>query len=174
MAEAPAGPKGNKARMGQQKVKPLLMLLSLILLAGAMPVAASTPTEDLLNTDRALAAQSLKVGFVKAYGSAIGAGARKLDPGAQPVIGRESVLAYMAKYPTGDEFRWTPAEAVVAKSGELGFTWGRWVDTYRVKHGKLVKAYGKYLDVWRLDSDGKWRWIADMGNSNPPPTLPRT
>jgi len=151
------------------RLRVLFTILALQLLAGALPVAASTPTEDLLNTDRALAAQSLKVGFVHAYESAIGAGARKLDPGAQPVIGRESVLAYMAKYPTGDVFTWTPAEAVVAKSGELGFTWGRWADTYRDKHGKLVKAYGKYLDVWRLGSDGKWRWIADMGNSNPPP-----
>ncbi|MFY9665906.1 MAG: hypothetical protein WAK19_15795, partial [Candidatus Cybelea sp.] len=65
-------------------------------------------------------------------------------------------------------------EAVVAVSGELGFTWGRWTDTYRDKHGNIKHAYGKYLDIWRRDADGTWRWIVDIGNENPmPPSVKR-
>lgn len=138
-------------------------------LAAAAPVASLTPTQDLLDTDRALAAQSLKVGFVAAYSSAMASDARKLDPGSQPAIGRQAIMAQMAQYPKGDTFTWTPEEAVVATSGDLGFTWGRWTDTYRDKSGEIAHAYGKYLDVWRRGADGKWRWIADMGNSNPAP-----
>jgi ketosteroid isomerase-like protein len=155
-------------------MRPILTLALFALFAVATPVAALTPAQDLLNTDRALAAQSLKVGFVAAYSSAMGPDARKLDPGSQPLIGRRAILAAMAKYPTGDAFSWTPEEAVVATSGDLGFTWGRWADAYRDKNGKIAHAYGKYLDVWHRGADGKWRWIADMGNSNPapPPTSP--
>src|SRR5271155_5452625 len=107
-------------------MRPILTLALFALLAAAAPVAASTPTQDLLDTDRALAAQSLKVGFVAAYASAMAPDARKLDPGSQPVIGRQAIIAQMATYPTGDAFTWTPQEAVVATSGDLGFTWGRW------------------------------------------------
>lgn len=131
--------------------------------------AASTAQQDLLDTDRALAAQSLKVGFVAAYASAMGPDARKLDPGSQPAIGSQAILAQMASYPKDDAFTWTPQEAIVAASGDLGFTWGRWTDTYRDKKRNVAHAYGKYLDVWRRGADGKWRWIVDMGNSNPAP-----
>jgi Domain of unknown function (DUF4440) len=83
--------------------------------------------------------------------------------------GRDSILALMARYPAGLSIDWTPEEAVVAESGELGFTWGRYVASVRDSNGKLVVQYGKYLDVWKRQSDGDWRWIADIGNDNPPP-----
>jgi ketosteroid isomerase-like protein len=111
----------------------------------------------------------LKIGFVQAYAKAMGPDARKLDPGSQPTFGRDAILAQMSRYPTGDAFTWTPVEAVVAQSGELGYTWGRWTDVYRDKHGKIARAYGKYLDIWRRGADGTWRWVVDMGNSNPAP-----
>jgi ketosteroid isomerase-like protein len=139
--------------------------------AGApAPVArTSKAAESLLNADRALAAESHAIGFKAAYAKAMAPDARKLDGGQQPAIGRDSILALMARYPAGLSIDWTPEEAVVAESGELGFTWGRYVASVRDSNGKLVVQYGKYLDVWKRQSDGVWRWIADIGNDNPPP-----
>ena len=54
---------------------------------------------------------------------------------------------------------WTTQEAVVADSGELGFTLGRKGATFHDKAGKLITSYGKYMDVWRRQPDGTWRWI---------------
>ena len=124
---------------------------------------------SLLNADRALASESHVIGFVAAYAKAMASNARKLDGGEQPAIGRASILALMARYPAGLSIDWTPEEAVVAESGELGFTWGRYVASVHDSNGKLVVQYGKYLDVWQRQSDGAWRWIADIGNGNPPP-----
>jgi ketosteroid isomerase-like protein len=95
--------------------------------------------------------------------------ALKLDAGEQPVIGRQAIAALMARYPSDLAIDWTPEEAIVADSGELGFTWGRYVATYHDGAGQLVVEHGKYLDVWRRGGDGRWRWIADIGNANPPP-----
>ena len=120
--------------------------------------------------NRALAAESHAIGFKAAYAKAMAPGARKLDGGQQPAIGRDSILALMARYPAGLSIDWTPEEAVVAESGELGFTWGRYVASVRDSNGKLVVQYGKYLDVWKRQGDGVWRWIADIGNDNPPPS----
>ncbi|MGC2768796.1 MAG: nuclear transport factor 2 family protein [Candidatus Acidiferrum sp.] len=138
--------------------------------AAPAPVArTSKAAESLLNADRALAAESHAIGFVAAYAKAMAPDARKLDGGEQPVIGRDSILALMARYPAGFSIDWTPEEAVVAESGELGFTWGRYVASVHDSNGKLVVQHGKYLDVWQRQSDGVWRWIADIGNGNPPP-----
>ena len=138
--------------------------------AASAPVArTSKAAESLLNADRALAAESHAIGFKAAYAKAMAPDARKLDGGQQPAIGRDSILALIARYPADLSIEWTPEEAVVAESGELGFTWGRYVASVHGSDGKLVVEYGKYLDVWKRQSDGAWRWIADIGNGNPPP-----
>jgi ketosteroid isomerase-like protein len=137
--------------------------------APARVARTSEAAGSLLNADRALVAESHVIGFVAAYAKAMAPDARKLDGGEQPAIGRASILALMARYPAGLSIDWTPEEAVVAESGELGFTWGRYVASVHDSNDKLVVQHGKYLDVWRRQSDGAWRWIADIGNGNPPP-----
>jgi ketosteroid isomerase-like protein len=141
--------------------------------AASAPVApTSKAAESLLNADRSLAAESHAIGFKAAYAKAMAPDARKLDGGQQPAIGRDSILALMARYPAGLSIDWTPEEAVVAESGELGFTWGRYVASIHDSNGKLVVQHGKYLDVWKRQSAGVWRWIADIGNDSPPPPGP--
>lgn len=138
----------------------------------SVPATASEASDSLLNADRALAAESHRIGFVAAYSKAMGPDARKLDSGALTLIGPGQILAQMKRYPADLTLEWTPQEAVVADSGELGFTWGYYVTTVHDRNGALVTSYGKYLDVWRRQSDGVWRWIADIGNDNPPPPFP--
>jgi ketosteroid isomerase-like protein len=127
------------------------------------PVLASEAADSLLKADQGLAAQSREIGFVAAYSKAMAADARKLDAGGPAAIGRTSILALMSRYASDLTINWKPEEAVVAKSGELGFTWGHFVATSHDRTGKLVTEYGKYLDVWRREKDGVWRWIADIG-----------
>jgi len=145
-------------------------ILTIAVVLVCAPVAlASEAADSLLNADRALAAQSHKIGFVAAFAKAMAPDARKLDGDAPTAIGRDAILALMAKYPADLTIDWTPQEAVVADSGELGFTWGRFTATHHDKDGKLVTEHGKYLDVWRRQGDGNWRWIADIGTGDPPP-----
>ena len=129
---------------------------------------ASEASDSLLNADRALAAESHEIGFVAAYAKAMGPDARKLDSGAPTFIGHDAILAQLARYPADLKIDWTPQEATVAESGELGYTWGYYLATFQAK-GELKSDRGKYLDVWRRGSDGVWRWIADIGNAGAPP-----
>lgn len=123
--------------------------------------------ESLLAADRALAARSATVGFVSAYGGAMAPDARKLDADVPTAVGRDAILALMARYPADLELDWNPEEAVVARSGDLGYTWGHFIASHRDAKGETVTEFGRYLDVWRRDTDGLWRWIADIGTSGP-------
>jgi ketosteroid isomerase-like protein len=147
----------------------LMMAVLAIGLTQATATAASEASDSLLAADRALAAQSHRIGFVAAYSAAMGPDARKLDGGVPTAMGAQSILALMAKYPADLTLDWKPEEAVVAQSGDLGYTWGHFVTTHHGKDGKLVTAYGRYLDVWRRQGDGPWRWIADIATDDPPP-----
>jgi len=37
---------------------------------------------------------------------------------------------------------------------------------------KPTVRYGKYVNVWRKQKDGKWKVIVDLGNPSPPPNQP--
>jgi ketosteroid isomerase-like protein len=124
--------------------------------------------DSLLNADRALAARSGAVGFVKAYSDAMAPDARKLDAGMPTALGHDAIMAMMSKYPADLEIDWNPEEAVVAGSGDFGYTWGHFIATSHNGKGAIVSQFGRYLDVWRRGGDGRWRWIADIGTSDPP------
>ncbi len=78
-----------------------------------------------------------------------------------PVTGREAITESMK----GDyTLAWEPQRAEVARSGELGWTWG----TYSVvlPDGE-TSSRGKYLNIWVKNETGQWRVAVDMGNLNP-------
>ena len=69
----------------------------------------------------------------------------------------------------GVALSWEATEAVVAKSGELGYTVGTTEFTVNGPDGNPVTTSGKYLTVWRKQSGGEWMVTADIFNNDAPP-----
>jgi ketosteroid isomerase-like protein len=69
---------------------------------------------------------------------------------------------------------WNASKIEVAKSGEIGYLYG----TYQLsikdpKGGPAINDTGKILEVWKKQSDGKWKCIVDTYNSDlPVPAIP--
>jgi len=61
----------------------------------------------------------------------------------------------------------TTDSVIVAASGDLAYTQGRWALSYDGAQG-LVSAGGRYIAVWR-PSDGEWRIVALSANAHRPP-----
>ena len=57
-----------------------------------------------------------------------------------------------------------------AFSGDLGFETGEFELTIRVPGGPVIQDRGKYLNVLKRGSDGRWRTAYDMWNSSTPAT----
>ncbi len=62
---------------------------------------------------------------------------------------------------------WTPVGANISASGDLGYTYGNYEFHAKDKDGKPVVQYGKYTSIWKLQKDGKWKVVLDMGNASP-------
>lgn len=62
---------------------------------------------------------------------------------------------------------WQPKLARISANGDLGFTAGPYV----YQNGKTEddKVYGDYLSVWRLDAEGKFKLLIDLGIQHPEP-----
>ncbi len=88
------------------------------------------------------------------------------------VRGREAIRERMLPVFTPENPRliWEPESAVVAASGDLGYTVGHW-RMLPVGSDDTAEALrtGSYVSIWRKDSSGKWRVVLDIGNDDPTP-----
>lgn len=61
---------------------------------------------------------------------------------------------------------WTPADAEIAQSCEVGYVFGAWAVAGSDADGNELDARGKYLGIWRY-LDGQWRLSVYMQNMDP-------
>ena len=149
-----------------------LIFLSITISIGNFDMAFAQVDIDaerklLLDEDYEFARTSVKKGPSASFYLYLADNAMQLPDGSLPIYGKTAIYETMK----GDHYDllWTPVKAEVARSGELGWTWGKYVVVIRNDDGTETKMYGKYLNIWRKQTDGKWKVIVDMGNSSPSP-----
>ncbi len=83
------------------------------------------------------------------------------------VRGRDAVRTFYTPMFSrkGFSLTWEPVEAIVAASGDLGYTLGRWKLSAIDPEGKPVTGQGKYVTIWRKQRDGSWKAAVDIGNT---------
>lgn len=70
----------------------------------------------------------------------------------------------------GFSLQWTPVRADVSAAGDVGYT----VGTYEASMNGATEK-GKYVEVWKKQSDGTWKVKEDIFNADtagPPPSKP--
>jgi ketosteroid isomerase-like protein len=96
-----------------------------------------------------------------------------LTPNRPLITGKAALTKFIAKSFTLQDYdiTWHAKKAEVARSGELGYTSGSYEMSFRQARGKFFFDKGKYLMVWRKQSDGTWKVLFDISNSDLPPGL---
>ena len=150
----------------------IIMSISMSISFGSSDVAFAqvdieAERKKLLDRDYEFARTSVKKGPSAAFYLYLADNAMQLPEGSLPIYGKTAIYETMK----GDHYDllWTPVKAEVARSGELGWTWGKYVVVVRNSDGTETKMYGKYLNIWRKQADGKWKVIVDTGNASPSP-----
>ena len=114
----------------------------------------------LLDADIAFSDYSVNHGMQKAFIEFAHDSVVILKRNRMPIVGKQELIkSYAGQSDNAFVLTWKPTKAVIAESGELGYTYGFWTfiasdDTSR----------GTYLTVWKKDANGKWKYIADTGN----------
>lgn len=62
---------------------------------------------------------------------------------------------------TTTELTWTPDYIDVANSGDLAYTYGKYLFKYTDSDGNLLESSGVFHTVWKRQSDGKWKYVWD-------------
>jgi uncharacterized protein (TIGR02246 family) len=96
-----------------------------------------------------------------------------LPPNASIVSGKQAIRAVWASLLVpGASESWQPSKVEVSRSGDLAYTMGVYQSTMKDSRGKPAADHGKYVEVWKKQADGRWKTVADMFNSDLPPSPP--
>ena len=147
----------------------LILLIFVFQISCGQLVDTKVEKENLLQTDIEFAQFSVNNGAAEAFNEYLTDDALQLPAGDNPVEGVKNIYNRMKDNQGNYVLDWSPKYAEVAKSGELGYTWGTYSLAYKDENGEEQKSYGKYLNIWKKQSDGKWKVAVDIGNDSPDP-----
>lgn len=90
-----------------------------------------------------------------------------LNNGQSPVIGKVAIVKSATWSPKEYQLTWTPTEAVMGPSGDMGYTWGHYEGHSKDANGNAVTTSGRYMTIWRRQADGAWKVVLDAGSNEP-------
>src|SRR5713226_4322452 len=95
-------------------------------------------------------------------------------PHAPTATGKSAIRDVWTRYFAMPGFLVTchPVTIEASRSGDIGYTQGPYDLAYNDAKGNTIKDRGKYLAVWKKQSDGAWRVVADIFNSDLPQAPP--
>lgn len=88
-----------------------------------------------------------------------------LPPNERTLHGRAAVTEFMAAFPTMTSF--TTTMVTVEGSGDLAYVHGVFHIEMSTPDGPAVDD-GKYIEIWKRQSDGSWKVAYDIFNSDLP------
>lgn len=87
----------------------------------------------------------------------------------RPANGKQ---AYAARPASPSGLSWEPSFALISAAGDLGCTFGPW-EFRKHRDQDTADAYGHFVSVWQLQTDGEWKVVFDSGISHErPPGAP--
>lgn len=90
-----------------------------------------------------------------------------LGNGAAPVVGNVAIAKSANWSPRDYQLTWTPTDAVMGPSGDMGYTWGHFEGHSKDANGNPVTTTGRYITIWRRQADGSWKVVLDAGANEP-------
>jgi ketosteroid isomerase-like protein len=91
-----------------------------------------------------------------------------LGNGVAPLVGKVAIAKSANWSPKDYELTWTPSDAMMGPSGDMGYTWGHYEGRSKDSNGNPVLTSGRYITMWRKQADGNWKVVLDAGSNEPP------
>jgi len=148
-------------------MKKLLLVVSLF----SAPVAFAQKKVDVaaelrsvVQTEREFAKAAAASGMRASFLSFIAEDGLLFRPG--PVSGRKWWTEQPAR---AGLLSWEPIYADVSRAGDIGYTTGPW-EFRPTGPADKPTGHGHYMTIWGKQPDGTWKFLLDIGTSNPAPT----
>jgi len=121
-------------------------------------VSADDRRSTIMKLEREFSEACAAEGTLKAYLLRVEDNTRLHRQNQLPIVGKKAIEAHLRKEPQVSS--WSSIGSDVSLANDLGYTYG----SYEIKKSSDVSAIenGYYLHLWRKNSDGEWKLIADI------------
>jgi len=127
----------------------------------SMPTGTALDKLKMMDADRTFSKLSEEKGMKTAFLEFIDSNGVLLRPNHLPIVGADAIDYLIQQNDSTYTLKWEPRNGTVARSGELGYTYG----IYALKpNQKDTIIYGTYVSIWKKDSKGDWKYVLDSGN----------
>jgi ketosteroid isomerase-like protein len=157
------------------KTKPLFLSGCIALLSFAFAGTASAGDMKIEKALRDLDAQWSAAAAAKDVDKTVSFysdDALVMPPNAPSATTKEAIRKIWKDLLTDANISWKTKKVEVAQSGDLAFSSGTYEVTLNDPTGTPVNDRGKYLEVWKKQSDGTWKCVMDIWNSDLPASAP--
>ena len=147
----------------------MALFLPLLLISCGTSGDAETMRRDLMEADRAFAAETAVRGL-EGWLAWFDQDAAVFPRDRAVIRGIDQIRAFYVETgfdPAG--LKWEPERAEISDDGTFGMTYGAWTMVDAADDGGSEIATGKYMTVWRKTPQGDWRVVADMGSTDAEP-----
>lgn len=153
----------------------LLLLLIAVFAYGAFPRASSevsTEQQKLMRRDAEWADASATGKDVDKIVSYWSDDAVVIEPGQPVYKGKAAIRAFIAAslQMPGFKIHWVSEKPELSPDGRMAYMQGTTEMTIPGANGAPMTIHMRALTVWRRDSNGEWRCVADIANEPPPTT----
>jgi ketosteroid isomerase-like protein len=131
-----------------------------LLMASCANINRNKFVDELMDADKKFSALSEHKGMKQAFLSYMDSSGVLLRENHYPIIGNAAKAYIRQINDSAFKLVWQPRSADVAKSGDMGYTFG----TYTI-YTKDSILKGTYVSVWKKQNDGSWKFVLDAGTS---------
>ena len=147
-------------------MKKLLPLLIIVITSCNPKINMDQEREKLLQTDIDFSNRSVEVGNHQAFLEFASPDVVLLKPNSYPIVGKPAMKQLYSELSDSNyHLTWKPSYGKVAKSGDLGYTFGIYLLEITEGEQKGQTRQGTYCSIWEKNAKGEWRFVLDTGNS---------
>ena len=136
--------------------------LIIFIVACQQPINKEKVKQEIFQTEKAFEKMSLEEGMQEAFYFFADDSAVIKRQNDTLITGRENIKDYysnpafkMAKV------TWTPDFIDVSESGDLAYSYGKYLWTIWSAEGDTAEFEGVFQTIWKLQPDGKWKFVWD-------------
>lgn len=116
---------------------------------------------EIVDTEKSFAELAKKEGLQKAF-LTYAAEDGVLSRDNKVIQGKEAMSTWFEGQSLENvQLEWTPDFVDVAASGDLGYSYGKFVFSALDKDGETMKSEGIFHTVWKRQANGEWRFVWD-------------
>jgi uncharacterized protein (TIGR02246 family) len=155
--------------VGSRMLRSLPLALVLLPACARSSFDASLEGQNLLRRDAEWSAAAAAGTDVEKVLSYFADDAVMMEPGEPAHAGKAEIRKYVTRMlqTPGFSIRWVSEHPVFSPGGHMAYMRGTNETTMPGPGGAITRMHGRGVSIWRHESDGEWRCVADIGNDLP-------